>query len=124
MSIRIITEAPLWYTFFCLLAGGVYAGMLYFRDKRLAEFSRRVIGLLAAFRFLAVSILAFLLLSPLLKTVSREVEKPVVVIAQDVSESTLLTADSAWYKNEYRKKLQAVTDALSEKFEVKTYSFG
>ncbi len=124
MSIRIITEAPLWYTLFCLLAGGVYAAVLYFRDKRLAEFSRRVIGLLATFRFLAVSILAFLLLSPLLKTVSREVEKPVVVIAQDVSESTVLTADSAWYKNEYRKKLQAVIDALSEKFEVKTYSFG
>ncbi|MCA6364819.1 MAG: hypothetical protein IM638_17430 [Bacteroidetes bacterium] len=124
MSIKIVTEAPLWYTLFCLLAGGVYAALLYFRNARLNEFSRGMLWLLSGFRFVAVSLLCFLLLSPLLKTVSREVEKPVVVIAQDVSESTLLTADSAWYRNEYRQKLSRLTEKLAEKFEVKTYSFG
>jgi hypothetical protein len=124
LSIRIVTEAPLWYILLCLLAGGVYAAVLYFRNTRLGEFSRGIIWLLSGFRFLAVSLLCFLLLGPLLKTMNREVEKPVVVIAQDVSESTLLTADSAWYKNEYRKKIDELAARLGEKFEVKTYSFG
>lgn len=124
MRISIVTEAPAWYIILCLLAGVVYAGVLYFRDRRLNELARWLIGLLASFRFITVCILAFLLMSPLLKTVSREVEKPVVVIAQDVSESIILSKDSAYYKEEYRRKLDQLIEELSDKYQVRTYSFG
>ncbi|HET6991934.1 MAG TPA: hypothetical protein VFJ43_11450, partial [Bacteroidia bacterium] len=79
---------------------------------------------MASFRFIVVFFLAFLLMSPLLKTVFREVEKPVIVIAQDESQSLVMGKDSSFNRNEYPQKLQHLIDALSDKFNVVTYSFG
>ena len=124
MKLSIVTEAPAWYLLFCILAGLVYAGVLYFREARLKEISLWLRSVMGVFRFIVVFCLAFLLMSPLLKTIFREVEKPVIVIAQDESESLLMGKDSSFNKNDYPKKLQALKAALSEKFNVVTYSFG
>ncbi len=124
MNIGIVTEAPKWFILLCLLAGGVYAAVLYFRDKRLSEAPAWIKRTMTALRFLVVSVVAFLLLSPLLKMTSREVRKPIIVIAQDESESIIRSKDSAFYKTEYRTQLEKTIAALSEKFEVRTYSFG
>lgn len=78
---------------------------------------------MAAFRFLSVSILAFLLLSPLIKTINREVEKPVIIIAQDNSQSLIIGKDSTFYKTDYKKKLQTLIDELDEKYDVRSYTF-
>jgi len=78
---------------------------------------------MAAFRFLVVTFLCFLLLSPLLKTVSRSTEKPVIIIAQDNSESLVVSKDSAFYKKEYKESLQKLINVLGEKYDVRTYSF-
>jgi len=78
---------------------------------------------MAAFRFLVVTFLCFLLLSPLLKTVSRSTEKPVIIIAQDNSESLVVSKDSAFYKKEYKELLQKLINVLGEKYDVRTYSF-
>lgn len=78
---------------------------------------------MAVFRFLVVTILCILLLSPLLKTVNRSTEKPVVIIAQDNSESLVVTKDSNFYKKEYKQNLQKLIEILSEKYDVRTYSF-
>lgn len=124
MNIRIITEAPIWFSLLCLLAGAAYALVLYYRDKRMKEAPplwRRLMGVL---RFLTVSLLAFLLLSPLLKMTSREVEKPVLVVALDNSESLLLNKDSAFYRKGFPEQMKALIDRLSEKYDVRTYSFG
>lgn len=122
MSIPIITETSLW--FLCPLAGAIYAGVLYFRDKRMHEAPLWTRRLMAGLRFVSITFLSFLLLSPLLKLTSREVVKPVVIIAQDNSESLVLNKDSAFYHGEYPKQLQGLIDKLSEKYEVRTYSFG
>jgi len=79
---------------------------------------------MALVRFLSVSAIAFLLLNPLLKTVFREVEKPVIVIAQDNSQSIVLGKDSAFYRTAYKGKLEKLSRDLSDKFEVRIYSFG
>jgi hypothetical protein len=71
-----------------------------------------------------VSIIAFLLLAPLLRTLTRSIEKPVVVIIQDNSESVKLNRDSAFYQNEYPQLLNQLTNALAEDFEVRRYLFG
>jgi len=120
---NIITEYPIWLSVFCILAGIAYAAILYFRDKRLAEINKWLIRLMAFFRFIVITLLAFLLLSPLLKSVVREVEKPVIIIAQDNSESIVVGKDSNFYRNEYKQKMNALIEKLSDKYEVRSYSF-
>ncbi len=120
---NLILEYPWWFIIFCIAAGITYAGVLYYRDKRLKEMSVWIIRLMAAFRFAVISILSFLLLSPFLKTVNREVEKPVIIIAQDNSESLVIGKDSAFYKKEYKQQLQKLMDELGSKYEVRLYSF-
>jgi len=120
----IITEYPLWYLIFCLALGVLYAFVLYKRDTHLSELSLSLKRTMAFFRFAVISLLAFLLLNPLLKTVFRHVEKPIIVIAQDNSESLLIGKDSSYYKNEYRETLENIIKDLAGKYDVKTYSFG
>lgn len=54
----------------------------------------------------------------------REVEKPVIIIAQDNSESVILDKDSAFYRSEYKQKLEELAEELNDKYEVRKYSFG
>lgn len=124
MSLSVVTEAPSWYILLCILAGGLYAGVLYYRERRLKDVSKLIRGTMTGLRFVVVTVLAFLLLSPLLKTVLREVEKPVIVIAQDVSESLVMGKDSVFNRSGFPEKMKALIDALGEKYEVRTYSFG
>ena len=120
---NIVFEYPSWFILFCLLAGAVYSFILYRKDKKLNETSVWLIRLMAFFRFTVVTILSFLLLSPLLKTVNRNVEKPVIIIAQDNSESVAVGKDSAFYHSEYKKKLQGLIDVLGDKYEIRSYTF-
>jgi hypothetical protein len=119
----IVFEYPSWFILFCLAAGFTYAFILYRRDKKFTELSIRMVQLMASFRFISVSILALLLLSPLIKSVNREVEKPVIIIAQDNSESLIVGKDSSFYKTEYKTKLQKLIGELNNKYEVRSYTF-
>ena len=74
-------------------------------------------------RFLIVTLISFLLLSPLIRTIKRTVEKPVIVIAQDNSESLIAGNDSSFYKKEYKKNLEKLINELTDKYDVRTYSF-
>ena len=120
---NIITEYPIWFFLFCLLAGFSYSIFLYWKDKKLNETSIWLTRLMATFRFFAVTVLSFLLLSPLLKSTNREVEKPIIIIAQDNSESLIVGKDSSFIKKEYKEKLQKLINDLGDKYEVRTYSF-
>jgi len=115
---------PWWYIGLCLLLGFVYAFVLYFKDKTFkdaSKFVRRAMGFLSIFRFLAVSALAFLLLMPLLKNRVTEVEQPIVIYAQDNSESigNALKGDTTAFKNATNSFLEK----LKEKYEVHSYQF-
>ncbi len=120
---NLVTEYPLWFTLFCILAGFAYSFVLYRKDKSLGELSVWLVRLMATFRFIVITILSFFLLSPLLKTINRSIEKPVIIIAQDNSESIVVGKDSAFYRNEYKQNLQKLSDELSDKYEVRSYSF-
>ena len=119
----IVTESPLWFLIFCIAAGIGYSGGLYYRNIKLNEISVGLIRLIASFRFITVTILSFLLLSPLLKTVDRKLEKPIIIVAQDNSESIVVGKDSTFYRHEYLNGLQKMMDELSDKYEVTFYSF-
>jgi hypothetical protein len=70
-----------------------------------------------------VTLLAILLLKPLLKSIFTETKKPVIVLAQDQSESV----GAAFKEGElatYQADWQGLKDQLGEKFDVKEYAFG
>jgi len=108
----------------CLAAGALYAYLLYGKAQKYDGLPIWIKYIMTVGRFIVVSVLAFLLLSPLVKTIFRTVEKPVIVIAQDNSTSIGLQADSTFLKNEYSEKIKSLTEKLSNKYEVKTYLFG
>jgi hypothetical protein len=124
LNINIITDYPLWFSIFCVLLGVVYAVVLYRKETKFNELSVWVIRLMAFFRFALISMLAFLLLSPFVKTLFNKVEKPVIIIAQDNSGSILLNKDSAFYKKDYLQQIQKLKEDLSSNYEVKSYTFG
>ena len=115
---------PWWYVVLCFILGAMYAGILYFRENQLMEVGVGLKRIMAIFRFLTVSILAFLLLEPLLKTVFREVEKPVVIFAQDNSESLLVGPDSNYYREAYQQQVEELASQLSDQYEFNQFSFG
>lgn len=120
---KFILSYPAWFLLFCVITGAIYAGILYFRDRKL-DIGQVLRYILPGLRFLSVAILVFLLLEPLIRTEKRTVEKPVIVIAQDNSESLLLSKDSSFYRNEFARSLQELKDQLSADYEVQTYSIG
>lgn len=83
----ITTQYSLWFLPLCLAAGFIYAFILYRKDRKLSEAPKALKTLMFSFRFLSVSIISFLLLSPFLKNIGRTVEKPIIIYAQDNSES-------------------------------------
>lgn len=120
----IITQAPAWLMMFCLLAGIVYAGALYFRDRFNRTYGTPLATALGVLRFICITLISLFLLKPLIKTIERNVEKPIVVIAQDNSQSLIVGADSNYYKNDYKKQLSEFAASFGEDYDVRTFSFG
>lgn len=115
---------PAWYVILCIALGGAYAFFFYRRDRLLEDVRRYWRILLTTFRFITVTLLALLLLEPLLESISLKVEKPVIVFAQDNSESLMVGKDSTYLKEEYLEQLKELRVKLGEKYEVQTYTFG
>lgn len=121
---EIITQSPSWFILLCVVAGAVYAGALYFRDKFNRTYGSRLAAVLGTLRFIVVTLLAFFLLRPLIKTIRHDVEKPIVVIAQDNSESLTVHQSKADYQNTYLPRLKALQEALGNDYEVRAMTFG
>ncbi len=122
--ISLVTEYPLWLSVLCIALGALYAYFLYGKSMKYEGLPNWIKYAMTASRFVVVTILSFLLLSPLIKTIFRTVEKPVIVIAQDNSGSIGAQADSSFLKKEYNEKIKTLSARLSDKFEVKHYLFG
>ncbi|MGK0279824.1 MAG: hypothetical protein ACI9RU_002604 [Litorivivens sp.] len=121
---EIIYDYPSWFLILCI-AGGLIAGaVLYLRDRLNRHFGDLLRYTLFLMRAVVVSILAFFLLKPLIKTSEREVEKPIIVIAQDNSESLIVDGDSSAFFNDYMGSLAQMRLSLEENYDVRTLSFG
>ena len=70
-----------WYILLCLVAGVLFAFILY---QKKGPWSKQINYLLATFRFILVSLLAFLLIGPFLKLIKNSIEKPTFVFAVDI----------------------------------------
>lgn len=123
MNTGLSFQYPSWFILFCVLLGIAYALALYFRTAHLKEQPNYFKIILGIFRFAATTILAILLLSPILQSLVTEKKKPIIVLAQDQSESisaAIKSKDTIAYKTDF----EALKNALADKFEVVEYAFG
>lgn len=77
-----------------------------------------------ALRFLFVTIIAFLLLSPMIMMKEKVIEKPLVVIGADNTESVAMTGDSSFYRTKWPSLLEDFRKKLSSKADVQVFSVG
>ncbi|MDB5281231.1 MAG: hypothetical protein JWO06_306 [Bacteroidota bacterium] len=118
-------QLPVWFLILCLALGAAYSLLLYYKDK---TFDEKTAGskiwkyAMSIFRFVAVTVLAILLLSPFIRTRNTQKFKPIVAVINDNSESvkTGLGKDTA----AYQKQLRSLIDKLSDKYEVAEFSAG
>ncbi len=121
--INLTFQYPAWFLILCVLLGAGYAAVLYFRDKTFQEQQKAIVWGMGALRFLAVTFISMLLLAPLLKSLITETKKPVVVLAQDESESVGASMNEA-QKTAYRQRFEALANELSRNYEVQQFGFG
>lgn len=118
----LFTYHPIWI-FAALLIAFAYAFILYRKDKLLEEVSKAIKWSLAIFRFVAVFVIAILLLGIILENFTERKEKPLLFVVNDNSASVLLSKDSTYYQNEYLEQLNQFSTRLEEDFEVVNYDF-
>ena len=123
MHMQFISNYPWYYTLLCMIAGLLYAFLLYYRDKKNNQRSKLITSILPIFRFTSVTLITLLLLDVFIKNSTTEVEKPIIIIAQDNSSSIIANKDSSEIKNKYLPDLIKFTEALKEKYTVKLYQF-
>jgi hypothetical protein len=90
-KLKLLTQYSPWFILLCLAAGLLYAWLLY---QKKYPWSKKVNNLLAAGRFFLVAFLCFLLLGPFIKNFKNYIEKPVMVLAIDNSQSISIGNDT------------------------------
>lgn len=105
----------------CLLSGSFFAWLLYGQPSAL---NKRLNLILAISRALSLSLMLWLLFSPLIRQISYTLEKPIVIIAQDNSQSVGTFIPAGFNASAYQKNLQQLSKDLSEQYDVRPYSFG
>ena len=119
----LLTQYPLWLAVFAILLGVGYALFLYFRNDNVV-FEKRSRIVMASLRGVAMSLIAFLLLAPMLKMIRKQTDKPVILFAIDNSESIKSGKDAGYYTSEYPKQLQQLVDELAKQYDVDAYLVG
>ena len=111
----------MWSVLLALAIGLVYASLLYLFSKK---YSRLLTILLFVLRTIVVAIVVMLFINPYIKQKTYKVEQPIVVIAQDNSESIILNKDSVFYKTIYPKIVDSLVEVLEKDYDVETVLFG
>ncbi len=114
-------QYPSWYLILCVILGLIFAGVLYFRDKTFKENSSKLNKILGVLRFLTTTLIAILLLSPVLKLLITDIKNPIIILGMDTSESMKSAIkDSSILKDQ----LESIQDKLGKDYDVKYTSFG
>jgi hypothetical protein len=116
-------QYPAWFLIFCALLGLGYALLLYYRDTTFRDQAPKLNLWLGLLRWLSITLLSALLLSPLLKSFFTETKKPIVVLAQDQSESVATDLQGESFER-YKQDWSALKNSLSENYEVHELAFG
>ncbi len=101
-----------------------YAFLFYRKDKQLEGMNKPLIFFLAGLRAFGLFMILFLLLEPVIETLKKEVEKPLLLIFHDDSESIRSTKDSTFYQTEYLEDWQNFVSRLSDEYSLHHYTLG
>ncbi|NBB26698.1 vWA domain-containing protein [Cellulophaga sp. BC115SP] len=85
MKFDFLFQSSPWFILLCLLAGAIYAFVLYQISP--TPWNKSTNRLLAAFRFIGVSLICLLLLNFLIRQITQSVQKRTLVLAIDNSQS-------------------------------------
>jgi hypothetical protein len=106
--------------FGALIAGLLFAWLLYLKT---AHLDKKLRYALAALRAIIITTIGFLLFFPLIRSVSYTPERPVIIIGQDNSLSIGNVVPAGFNKGKYEQDMRALASKLGEKYEVKIYNF-
>ena len=101
----------MWLIIMALAIGAVYASLLYLISKK---YSKGLTVLLFAIRTIVVATVVMLFINPYIKQKINKIEKPIIVFAQDNSESMV----------EYPQSVDSVKNALEKAYDIDYYGFG
>jgi hypothetical protein len=110
-----------WWALGCLLLGVAYAWLMYRQPVTLSDKFRYW---LAAFRALAVFLIALLLVSPLVQSTSYQPQKPLVLVAQDNSGSVSAFHPAGFEPSKFIDELLKLKQQLGDGYEVQEFNFG
>ena len=117
-------EYPTWALLLCPVAGLLFAGLLYFRNRSIAERSKGALWTLSVLRFLLITLTVFLLLGPLIRYFDISIEPPVIAVVVDNSSSLVMGQDSTASAKRVNDAFAEVSQGFSTDYEVATYTFG
>lgn len=118
------TAHSLWLAPLCVLLGAFSAWLLYRGRWDRHGWSARTRWTMGVLRATAIALIAFFLLEPLVRIRTREVRKPVVVLAHDGSTSLVATGDSSAFRSGYAARLKALQEQLGERYDVRAFTYG
>src|SRR3569833_2740464 len=110
-----------WWTPVCRLLGLLYAWLLY---RQPSDLDKKIRNALFAARTIDVFIIAFLLIAPLVRSVSYTQQKPLVLIAQDNSQSIGTFKPAGFNQSLFVGELAKLKEQLGDKFDVREFNFG
>ncbi|MBP7508356.1 MAG: hypothetical protein KA807_11065 [Prolixibacteraceae bacterium] len=109
------------YLVMIIIAALAIAYLIYHHRKDKDEFNSLQGYLLSGIRFLYILIISFLLLSPIAETIKKRIEKPILVIGVDNSESVNVDQKNG---EEITKILGELTSESFRNYDIQTLSFG
>jgi len=109
-----------WWTPVCLLLGVAYAWVMYRQPVNLSDTFRKA---LFAARAIVVFLIAMLLVSPLIRSVAYKPEKPLILVAQDNSESIKLFPAPQNKDANAQKDLANLKSQLGDGYDVHEFHF-
>lgn len=116
-------EYPLWWLLVPLVVGGLFATLLYVKNKH-NKISSHWTVFLFILRFFSTALISLLLLIPFIKTTKKHIQKPSILIAIDNSQSMKYSSDSVFLTSGFETELNNFENSFSEDYEIDRLLFG
>lgn len=113
---------PTEYLVLCAVLALALTVLLYWKDQKFNQVKTVWKWVLAALRFLSSFLIALFLLTPFIKIISEDIQKPIVVYAQD--ESSSMAINKGQINEDYFEKRNQLLDQLNSDYELLPFSFG
>ncbi|WP_183556687.1 hypothetical protein [Mucilaginibacter sp. SP1R1] len=109
-----------WWLPVCLILGVVYAWVLYRQPVNIGKNFRLWLALMRA---IVVFLIALLLVSPLIKSVKYDPQKPLILVAQDNSSSINTFKPAGFNATGFINSLHQLKQELGDQYDVQEFNF-